>query len=890
MMINITQIEQNVANLCDGEINQQTFIYGFLLAFGLPKASIARLQKGSLNLAKIDGEILWKKKLYFKPTATAELYQTIESIRNNPQLLKNDPRFVIVTDFQQLLALDTKTLDTLDIGFNELAKHFDFFLPWAGMEKATYQGENPADVKAAEKMAKLFDEIRKDNPEFTSKEQLHSLNVFLSRLLFCFFAEDTGIFAEKQFTNAIKSYTQPDGSDVHQYLDKIFAVMNQKERANLPDYIAKFPYVNGGLFRDSYPAPSFSFKSRNLLLESGDLDWSVINPDIFGSMMQAVVDAKQRSGLGMHYTSVPNIMKVIEPLFLNELKEEFSKASESKAKLEKLLARIAKIKIFDPACGSGNFLIIAYKELRSLEIQIMQRIDELTGKASMLFSQIQLHNFYGIEIDDFAHEIAKLSLWLAEHQMNMRFEKEFGRTLPPLPLKDSGNIVCANACRIDWEEVCPKNPEDEIYILGNPPYIGTRNQDKTHKADMEIVFNKVKNYKNLDYIAAWFYKASKYIQNNNVKLAFVSTNSICQGDQVNLLWTLIFKDSVEIGFAYNSFKWTNSAKNNAGVTVVIIGLQNIVHNTNKILFTSDSNRLQVNQINAYLAPASKIIVSATNSSISKLPKMSYGNYTGGCNELLLTCMERDLLLQENPSSLEFIRPMIGSQEFIRGEKRFCIWINDNKLSKALEIRSVKDRIEKVRQNRLLSGDESIQKLALKPYRFRDMNEAKKISIIVPIVSSERRDYIPCGFLSNDVIIPNSAQAIYDPETWIFGVISSKMHMAWVKAVAGRLETRIRYSSTLCYNTFPFPNINEDQKKRIEMYVFDVLDEREKHPEKTLAELYDPDKMPHALREAHHNLDIAIEQCYRPKPFTSDEERLEHLFTLYEQMTKQEKSK
>lgn len=882
MMINITQIEQNVANLCDGEINQKTFIYDFLLAFGLPKASIARLQKGSLNLAKIDGEILWKKKLYFKPTATAELYQTIESIRNNPQLLKNDPRFVIVTDFQQLLALDTKTLDTLDIGFNELAKHFDFFLPWAGMEKATYQGENPADVKAAEKMAKLFDEIRKDNPEFTSKEQLHSLNVFLSRLLFCFFAEDTGIFADKQFTNAIKSYTQPDGSDVHEYLDKIFAVMNQKERNNLPDYIGKFPYVNGGLFRDSYPVPSFSFKSRNLLLESGDLDWSVINPDIFGSMMQAVVDAKQRSGLGMHYTSVPNIMKVIEPLFLNELKEEFSKASESKAKFEKLLARIAKIKIFDPACGSGNFLIIAYKELRSLEISIMQRIDELTGKASMLFSQIQLHNFYGIEIDDFAHEIAKLSLWLAEHQMNMRFEKEFGRTLPPLPLKDSGNIVCANACRIDWEEICPKNPEDEIYILGNPPYLGARYQEQTHRNDIEQLLSKWHGYKSLDYITCWFYNGANYIRGTNNRLAFVSTNSICQGEQMPIIWRNLFNLDIEINFAYQSFKWTNNAKSNAGVAVVVIGLQHLTENKKTIY--SENNKIVVSHITGYLTSGNNVFIGKSNKPISNFPLITRTNPALDNGYFFLSPSEAISIINEYPQSKELIKPVVGAAEFLRGIKKYCLWINDKDLSLALSIPPIKARIDKVRDYRLkreVSG--SGINPANKPHQFLKMKLADKLALFLPTVSSERREYIPLGFLDNETVIIDPNFALYDPETWIFGVISSKMHMAWVKAVAGRLETRIRYSSTLCYNTFPFPNINEDQKKRIEMYVFDVLDEREKHPEKTLAELYDPDKMPHALREAHHNLDIAIEQCYRPKPFASDEERLEHLFTLYEQM-------
>ncbi|RTL13484.1 MAG: class I SAM-dependent DNA methyltransferase [Neisseriaceae bacterium] len=879
--MNITQIEQNVANLCDGEINQQTFIYDFLLAFGLAKASIARLQKGDKNLSKTAGEILWKKKLYFKPTATAELYQTIESIRSNPQLLKNDPRFVIVTDFQQLLALDTKTLDTLDIGFNELAKHFDFFLPWAGMEKATYQGENPADVKAAEKMAKLFDEIRKDNPEFTSKEQLHSLNVFLSRLLFCFFAEDTGIFAEKQFTNAIKSYTQSDGSDVHQYLDKIFALMNQKERANLPDYIAKFPYVNGGLFRDSYPVPKFSFKSRQLLLESGDLDWSVINPDIFGSMMQAVVDAKQRSGLGMHYTSVPNIMKVIEPLFLNELKEEFTKASESKAKLEKLLARIAKIKIFDPACGSGNFLIIAYKELRSLEISIMQRIDELTGKASMLFSQIQLHNFYGIEIDDFAHEIAKLSLWLAEHQMNMRFEKEFGRTLPPLPLKDSGNIVCANACRIDWEEICPKTPDDEIYILGNPPYLGARLQNESQKYDMSLIFDGINGYNNLDYIAAWFFKAGRYIETFKIKSAFVTTNSICQGEQVSLLWSHMFKFNIEISFAHLSFKWANNAKSNAGVTVAIIGLRN-VSSESKYIF-QDNSITQVKNINPYLLDAKNIYISKHSRPISSLSEMCFGSMANDAGNLFLTPQEYHDIIEKYPNTKPLIKKLLGSQEFIRGEKKYCLWITDELKDLAFSIPKIKQRIDKVHNVRLTSKRAATNVLADQPYKFGEIRHKKGNSIIIPSVSSERREYIPMGFLNEDTVIVAPNLAIYDPEPWIFGVISSKMHMAWVRAVAGRLETRIRYSSTLCYNTFPFPDISADQKKRIEMYVFEVLDEREKHSEKTLAELYDPDKMPDGLRQAHHNLDIAIEQCYRPKPFISDEERLEHLFTLYEQM-------
>lgn len=883
--MNITQIEHNIKKLLES-FNQDTFIYDLLLAYGLPKASISRLQKGGLNLSKNENEILWKKKLFFKVVTTNELYSTTDSYKNQPDLIKHDPRFIIITDYQQLLAIDTKTFETLDTKISELDKCFDFFLPWAGMEKASYQGENPADVKAAEKMAKLFDELKKDNPELINKEQLHSLNVFLSRLLFCFFAEDTGIFEPKLFTNAIKNYTQPDGSDLHEYLDKIFAVMNHNHRENLPDYIGKFPYVNGGLFKDNHPIPQFSFKSRQLLLENGDLDWSVINPDIFGSMMQAVVDAKQRSGLGMHYTSVPNIMKVIEPLFLNELKEEFNKAYDSKTKLEKLLSRMANIKIFDPACGSGNFLIIAYKELRNLEIAIMQRIDELTGKSSMMFSQIHLSHFYGIEIDDFAHEIAKLSLWLAEHQMNLRFEKEFGRTLPPLPLKDSGNIVCANACRIDWEDVCPKTHDDEIYVLGNPPYIGSRNQNHEQKNDMRIALEY--NYKSLDYISCWFTKASRYIIGINSQFAFVSTNSICQGEQVALLWSRIFESGLEISFAYQSFKWLNNAKSNAAVIVVIIGLCN-KSQKDKIIF-NNSEKKAVKEISPYLTRGKTSYVFRRSFPLSNnLQKIVYGNLLNDGGNLVINNVERDYFIKNYPITKDMIFLYLGSKEYIRGEKRWCFYISDENLCYAKSIPEIAERLSKITAMRASSTENSTRQLSNVPHKYYFTSYCNSQALLIPRTSSERREYIPIGFVDSNVIISDAAQAIYNPSVITFGVISSKIHMTWVRAVAGRLKSDYRYSSAICYNTFPFPNISEDQKKRIEMYVFDVLDEREKHPEKTLAELYDPDKMPAGLRQAHHNLDIAIEQCYRLKPFASDEERLEHLFNLYEKFTKEEKN-
>lgn len=883
--MNITQIEKNIHAVIE-YFNQESFIYDLLLAYGLPKASITRLQKGSLNLSKQPNEILWKKKLFFKIVSTSDLYSATDTYKNQPDLVKHDPRFIIITDYEQLLAIDTKTFETLDTKIIELDKCFDFFLPWAGMEKATYQGENPADVKAAEKMAKLFDEIRKDNTELTSKEQLHSLNVFLSRLLFCFFAEDTGIFEAKLFTNAIKNYTQPDGSDLHDYLDKIFTVMNHNQRDDLPDYIGKFPYVNGGLFRDTHPVPQFSFKSRQLLLENGDLDWSVINPDIFGSMMQAVVDSAQRSGLGMHYTSVPNIMKVIEPLFLNELKEEFENSNKYQLKtqlekLNKLHDRISKIKIFDPACGSGNFLIIAYKELRNLEIEIIKKFNQLDGISSM----IHLHNFYGIEIDDFAHEIAKLSLWLAEHQMNMKFKNEFGFCAPALPLRDSGNIVCANACRIDWNDVCPKTPDDEIYVLGNPPYLGFSLQDENQKYDLFQIIGKTTK---LDYIACWFIKSAKYID-VNVKTALVSTNSITQGEQVLLLWEQIFlQNNIEIFFCHTSFKWSNNAKKNAGVTCVIIGLSTITSNR-KYIYDSNGYAL-VESITPYLNSNNNIIIEKIKTPVSSLPEIVLGNMAKDGGGLFLNQQEYDELILKHPTAKKFIKPAIGSDELINKIQQYCIWVDDNDYVEANEISELNKRFKFVEKMRLLSKKKPTKDFAKKSFRFVEIRHKRGNSIVVPRVFSENRKYIISDFLTDGVIVKDSAYAIYDAKPWIFGVISSKMHITWVRAVAGRLETRIRYSSMLCYNTFPFPTISDDQKKRIEYYSMLVIDEREKHSEKTLAELYDPDKMPDGLRQAHHNLDIAIEQCYRTKPFASDEERLEHLFTLYEQMTSKESTK
>lgn len=880
--MNIAQIETNLQKILK-PFKKESFIYDLLLAYGQPKASIKRLQDGGLNLSKTAGEIIWKKKLLFKSVKDEDLHGVIDDIKADDQAIKHDPRFIIVTDFKTLLAIDRKTTDTLDIPILEIAKHFDFFLPWAGMEKAQHQNENPADVKAAERMAKLYDEIKKDNPTKTA-EEVHNLNVFLSRLLFCFFAEDTGIFEKVQFTNAISSHTQTDGSDLQAYLDKLFVVMNTEDskRKNLPQYLDAFPYVNGGLFRNKHHAPAFTRRSRQALIDSGQLEWKDINPDIFGSMIQAVITPEHRGGLGMHYTSVPNIMKVIEPLFLNELNEAFESAKGNSKALNQLLQRIWNIKLFDPACGSGNFLIIAYKELRRLEMRIFKALN------SLAFSNINLSNFYGIELDDFAHEIATLSLWLAEHQMNQEFFKEFGRTKPALPLKETGNIVQGNATRIDWEAVCPKKEGDEIYILGNPPYLGFKMQNKTQKEEIMGVFNGIEGFKKLDYISCWFLKSAEFIEGTNNSFAFVSTNSVCQGEHVSLLWPNIFNKGLEIGFAHTSFKWDNNAKNNAGVICVIVGVRTL-SKKNKYIFSEGKSTL-VKSINSYLSASGNDIVYKRNSPISDFPKMFLGNMPKDDGNLILTTEEKNNLLRVHPECSDIIRLLVGAYEFLNGSERWCLWIKKENLNVATKIKEVNDRINKVKEFRLASTDAAANEMGRTPYKFREQHEPKNFSIIIPTVTSERRTYIPLGYLNKDAVIVAPNNAIYDPEGYIFSVLSSKMHMAWVKTFAGRLKTDYRYSSALCYNTFPFPPTSQTQKQELEKNVYRILEERENHSEKTLAQLYDPNKMPPGLKEAHHQNDLAVERCYRSKPFETDEERLGYLFKLYEQMIAEEQTK
>jgi len=876
--MNIDKLEKDLQALVINLI-EESFIYDLLLAYGQPKSSITRLQKGDYNLSKKSGEILWKKKLFFKKETNVDLHVAIDELKNDESITKQHPRFIVITDFQTLLSLDTKTEDTLDIPIVDLAKHLDFFLPWAGMEKSQFQSENPADTKAAVRMGQLYDLILEDNPKSFEGENRHALNIFLSRLLFCFFAEDTGIFSDDQFTNAVASHTNEDGTDLQSYLHKLFTVLNLQKKEDYPQFLQDFPYVNGGLFADEYPVPKFSAKSRKIIIECGALNWKEINPDIFGSMMQAVVHTEQRSGMGMHYTSVVNIMKVIEPLFLNSLWEQYEKANSNEKKLEKLLERLYHLRIFDPACGSGNFLIISYKELCKLEIQIYKQLQQIDIKWNTAKSGLQLSQFFGIDLDDFAHETAKLSLWLTEHQMNTVFKEVFGDARPTLPLQDSGNIICGNATRLDWNIVCENKEDDEIYVLGNPPYLGSKNQSPEQKEDMKICLEGLSTTKSLDYIACWFIKASRYI-NKKSKFSFVATNSICQGTQVPLLWPLILNFEQEIFFAYKNFIWSNNAKNRAGVTCSIIGISHSGEKTK--LLSLDGHSKSVNNISAYLIDSKSTIITKRANTISDLPRMQIGNepYEGGFFIFLEN--EKDSFIKDSPESEQYFKKLVGSNELIKGTHRWCIWIEDSQLKEALEIPAIKDRINKVRVSRE-NGGMNARSCMDRPHQFRWVNRAKHSQIVVPVVSSERREYIPISFIDKETIISNKAQVIYDPELYVFSVINSRIHMAWVKTITGRIRNDYQYTAGLCYNSFPFPSISNEQKGMLEEHVFKVLEQRELHPEKTLAELYDPDKMPEGLRKAHHEMDIAVEQCYRARPFTSDEERLEYLFKLYEEM-------
>ena len=901
-------IEERLQALKNKSLFADDIGYKLLYAFGKSEKDISRYKEGKGVLKTFDG-LLIKGLLCYRGTTTAHLTDELERLKHDVQVLKAAPLIIAVSDGKTILAFDLKEKETYENQLDRLYCDFAFFYPLMGVMRVHNIEESPADVKAAEKLAKLHDELRAYN-EFRSDDDLHDLNIFITRLLFCFFAEDTGIFEENLFTSSIIRYTKEDGSDLSQYLDESFNVMDVSLRSrDVPSIVKQFPYVNGGLFSKHIQIPKMGQKARKIIIECGELDWKDINPDIFGSMIQAVVNPEERASQGMHYTSVPNIMKVINPLFMDDLRGEYNKLNEfyeQKLQMKNigalsqkqfydelkpiikkgdaLLKRMSRMKFFDPACGSGNFLIITYKSLRFLEMDILSLQCKCTPEGEILFvdnSVITLNQFYGIELLDFPHEVAMLSLWLAEHQMNTKLNENFGVNTKALPLKNITQIVCGNACRIDWNTVCPHTPEEEVFIFGNPPYLGSRRQDESQKKDMEFVFKK--DFGELDYIACWFMIGAKYIKGTKAKYAFVSTNSICQGLQVALLWKRVLKNGLVINFAYKSFKWQNNAKYNAAVICVIVGLSSEAKASRRLLYDGVQCK-EVKNISPLLMDGPTVFVESATTPICKwLPQMNFGNMPADGGKLILSTEEKNDLIRREPDAAKYIKPLIGAEDFINGKQRWCIWLYNEDEKEYL---SISEFVKRINELRVIREESSRPQLASIPQLFAQITQPMGMSfIIIPRVSSENRDYIPMGYLDQNNIAGDSCMVIGSNDTSLFGFLTSYIHMIWVKTVGGRLKTDYRYSAQLCYNTFPFPKTSSEKKEEIKQAAENVLVTREYYPEKTLAELYDPDKMPQDLREAHARLDDIVESCYPGYPFANDEARLECLFKLYEKMTK-----
>jgi len=891
MAVNQARIFEQLEQIVQAS-DPSEFIYEFLTAFKFPKATITQIrQGGNRNVAKIEGHVGLKNKLYYLPVNEGQDIDTVlDEVIVDPIIAKNKIRYILITDFKRFLSWDTATSERLDIDFEVLHRNYSFFLPLVGLEKAILNSEKPADVKAAVKMGKLFDLIRVHN-DLNTPEDIHALNVFLTRLLFCLFAEDTGIFPQQgQFTAAIKSVTSEDGSDLDQFLHDLFLVLNSVEgselRSRLPEHLTDFPYVNGGLFEANEAIPSLGKKGRRILIECCLEDWSAINPDIFGSMFQAVIDVEQRARLGQHYTSYSNIMKVIQPLFLDPLRAELEKQHDSANGLKRLLVRLGEIKVFDPACGSGNFLIIAYKELRLLEIEVIQALMKIDQ--GFFISNIHLDQFYGIEIDDFACEIARLSLWLAEHQINKQWEEHIGPAEPALPLKATGKIVSGNSLQIDWDEVCPKNCNDEVYVIGNPPFLGTVGRSATQREDMKKVFSGFKSLGTLDYVACWFWKGAKFIKNSNAELALVATNSICQGEQVGTIWPQVFDLGLHIHFAYQSFPWANNARDKAAVHVVIVGLSSRAKKKDIYQLVDDDWHCEsVSKISPYLIEGtSSAVVSRRKPLKDDVPALLFGNKPNDGGHLLLSTEEKLELTNQEPNSAKWIKRALGAEEFLKSKERWCLWLDGITSDELASLPNVKRRVELVGEVRRSSPDKGAQKLAERPHLFRDLNNPDEF-ILVPSVSSEKRLYVPLGMFNGDVISTNLNYIIPNGSMYEFGVLSSLLHNDWMRLVAGRLESRYRYSATVVYNTFPWPDITKSQREEVIELASEILLTREDFPGKNLAELYDPEKMPPELLEAHQRLDEVVDKLFNKRPFRNSAERLSCLLKHYEDMLAKE---
>lgn len=915
--MNAVEIEQAITDLASQPFDRVEFPYAFLQAFGNKETTLKRLRSGATNKSDLGG-VLQTSNIHLAVCEPGKVNETLAALKASPATARAKAKYVLATDGETLEAEELESGETVACDYPEFPDHFGFFLPLAGISTVKQIRENSFDIRATSRLNRLYVELLKDNPTWGTAERRHEMNHFMARLIFCFFAEDTDIFnGTGLFTDTLTQMSDRDAGNLHEVMGEIFRAMNtpiaQRASANLPRWADSFPYVNGGLFSGEPDVPRFSRIARSYLLHIGALDWKQINPDIFGSMIQAVADDEERGALGMHYTSVPNILKVLNPLFLDDLRARLEEAGDNPRMLLNLRKRLACIRVFDPACGSGNFLVIAYKQLREIENAINERRGEPGRK-----SDIPLTNFRGIELRDFSAEIARLALIIAEYQCDVLYRGQKEALLEFLPLSSQNWITCGNALRLDWLSVCPptgtgvkmqaddlfgslldqaeidfENEGGETYICGNPPYLGSRWRDKDQQDDLAALFSgRAPSFKDLDYVAAWYLKAADYLYAvSDCACAFVATKSICQGEQVAMLWPLVFGRGLEITFAHRPFHWSNLATANAGVTVVIVGIAS-VRSGKKFLFEGDEKRV-VDNIGPYLIPVGNVIVQKAPRPVNGLPRMDYGNKPTDGGNLILDRAAKDSLVAARPEAARFIKAYVGSTEFINGVPRFCLWVEDAEVTDACLIPELYERFENVRTLRSESKGQQANANAETPHRFVFAPHRSGSALIVPRVSSERRPYLPVGLVDDATVISDRAAVIYRPETWVLSIVASRMHLIWIATVCVRMRMDFSYSNTLGWHTFPVPTLTEKNKADLTRCAEDILLVREHHFPATIADLYDPENMPADLRAAHDRNDEVLERIYIGRRFKNDTERLEKLFELYTEMTashKQRKAK
>lgn len=913
--MNAVEIEEAVSVLAEQEFNGDEFPYAFLEAFGNKATTIKKLKSGASNKSDVGG-VLQTNNIHIKVCEPDQVAGVLKELRDSPATAKAKAKFVLATDGKWLEAEDLRSGETIACDYPDFHNHFGFFLSLAGISTVKAIRESAFDIKATGRLNKLYVELLRHNPEWGTDERRHEMNHFMARLIFCFFAEDTEIFpGEDLFTSTIETMSERDGANTHEIISELFRAMDIKpadrDAAGLRSWADKFPYVNGGLFSDSHESPKFTRTAKNLLRHIGELDWKRVNPDIFGSMIQAVADDDERGALGMHYTSVSNILKVLNPLFLDELREKLEEAGDNGRKLLNLRTRLSKIRVFDPACGSGNFLVIAYKEMRAIEAEINKRRGEPDRRTA-----IPLTNFRGIELRDFPAEIARLALIIAEYQCDVLYRGQKEALKDVLPLDAVNWITCGNALRLDWLSICPptgagvkhhaddlfhspvdqaeidfENEGGETYICGNPPYLGSRAQTKSQKDDLAAIFEKyTKSFGVLDYVSGWFVKAAEYGVSTDTVTAFVSTNSICQGQQVPVLWPIIGNTGHEIVFAHSSFKWANLASQNAGVTVIVVGISNKKLGVKKIYSNAEvgaSSLSEVVNINPYLAPSKNVFVFSRKAQLSGLVSIDRGSAPTDDGHLFFDRQGFASAVEQCPEIKSVLIPAIGGADFIRGNTRWVLKVSRSDLRNKTLAGFCEPILNRVATFRAASKKDATRQFADRPFEFPENRHFRDRKIFIPQVMSEDREYITGGLLAADELVIAPHFQADGSEVFPLSIISSRLHIAWVKAVCGQLETRIRYSNTLGWNTFPVPKLTEKNKADLTKCAEDILLARESHFPATIADLYDPEKMPANLREAHERNDEVLERIYIGRRFKNDTERLEKLFDLYTKMTSKE---